>query len=106
VAGTASPGTRTAPALETTARLQEAQEAQHGKAARRCESLALLQAQLEHEQVEQAQRDKIESLKAHLSSVVDRTTRIRGAYEKEKKQLTSQARSLLAMQLFCVQPDM
>lgn len=72
--------------------VQEAQDAQQGRTQKRCENLALLQAQLEHEQVEQAQRDKIESLKAHLASVVDRTTRIRSAYEKEKRQLTSQAR--------------
>lgn len=70
--------------------LQEAQGEAAGKAQKRSESLALLQAQLEHEQIEQAQREKIESLKAHLQSVIDRTTRIRTAYEKEKKHMATQ----------------
>lgn len=71
-------------------RVQEAQGRQSGQSQRKCDSLKLLQAQLEHEQIQQAQREKIESLKSHLSSVIDRTTRIRSAYEKEKKQLSNQ----------------
>lgn len=70
--------------------VQEAQGVQHSKAQIRCENLTLLQAQLEHEQIEQAQREKIESLKSHLAAVIERTTRIRNAYEKEKKHLTGQ----------------
>ena len=81
---------------------QEAQGEQHGKSQRRGENLALLQTQLEHEQAEQAQREKIESLKAHLSSVIERTTRIRNAYEKEKKQLTTQVRSAICKPVACV----
>jgi len=75
---------------------QEAQGEHESKSQRRYENLALLQAQLEHEQVEQAQREKIESLKSHLASVIERTSRIRNAYEKEKKHLAGQVRRFSA----------
>ena len=54
------------------------------------ESSTVAQLRLQHEQVERAHRERIEELKAHLASVIDRTTRIRTAYDKEKRQLLSQ----------------
>ena len=48
--------------------------------------------QLRHEQVESAQAQRIEELKSHLASVIGRTTRIRTAYDKEKRQLVAQVR--------------
>lgn len=71
-------------------RVQHDQGEHEVKARRRTDNLNLLQAQLEHEQVQRAQEEKIASLKEHLATVVERTTKIRGAYEKEKKQLCAQ----------------
>jgi regulator of replication initiation timing len=70
--------------------MQQDQGTQELKAQRRAESLTLLQAQLEHEQRFCSQQEQIKSLKDHLATVVERTTKIRSAYEKEKKQLSGQ----------------
>lgn len=52
----------------------------------------MAQLRLEHERVERAHRERIEELKSHLAGVIDRTTRIRTAYDKEKRQLLNQVR--------------
>jgi hypothetical protein len=80
--------------LQTAQRLQQDQGTHELKAQRRADNLTLLQAQLEHEQKCRNQQEQIASLKDHLAAVVERTTKIRNAYEKEKKQLNSQVRQM------------
>jgi hypothetical protein len=46
---------------------------------------------LQFRTIQTEQQYQIAELKSHLASVIDRTTRIRNAYEKEKRQLQSQA---------------
>lgn len=58
------------------------------------ESYTVAQLRLEHERVERAHRERIEELKSHLAGVIDRTTRIRTAYDKEKRQLLNQLEKL------------
>jgi hypothetical protein len=50
-----------------------------------------IKERLRHQCIQNEQLCQISELKSHLASVIDRTTRIRNAYEKEKKQLQSQA---------------
>eukprot|EP00892_Ulva_mutabilis_P006427 jgi/Ulvmu1/4156/UM019_0135.1 len=60
------------------------------------ESHNMAQLHLRHEQVEREQGERIKELKVHLASVIDRTTRIRTAYDKEKRQLMAQVERLNA----------
>lgn len=55
---------------------------------------------LQFRTIQSEQQCHIAELKAHLASVIDRTTRIRNAYEKEKKQLQSQANFRTHLQVF------
>lgn len=62
----------------------------------------MAQLRLEHERVERAHRERIEELKSHLAGVIDRTTRIRTAYDKEKRQLLNQVRKRNAAVVQCL----
>jgi hypothetical protein len=70
--------------------VQEVQSEHRLDSRRKKESLERMQERAQHEQIQREQSEKIESLRKHLAAVVDRTTRIRNAYEREKKHLTGQ----------------
>lgn len=88
------------PCLQAQRLLQESQCSQALEIAADLEEWA--KERLQFRAIQSEQQGHVAELKSHLASVIDRTTRIRNAYEKEKKQLQSQASFQNTLKLVCL----